>query len=851
MDKIDSIWKEFSDNRTKSLYDRLKGWHRAIVVETNDPLRHHRIRFKLPAIHDSDLKPNECPWAVPSPTMGGKGCGGWSSVSIGDAVWINFENGHPYGPIWAGGADPSRRKFYSLESIYGETQVAVSAKGERADKPDDYLKDYMPKDERPMSTGIKDRYGNVWYMCSVGFFPKEHAKAAFPTGSDPVSKGEFDSSTKSPEENKPDVKYITTISKYGNYMILSDTGYKWKNEFDGDFDEDEDFEIKRWKYMQKLLSEDDPEGYDQRRIEMRTRFGHKFEMRDVGWKKSRSGEFEDQVELSDVDGKDEEEQIWVRMATKDGCYFRMWSKGADLEKNNYIKRLNKSDVGTKPYNDDKFGDGQGDARGIILCTPRQNMLALDDAGSDPKDPQNKEKPYPNGVYLGGWRDGRFFGLEANLKDEIQRWMMYTSNGHCLELNQKWDYIGLSTKPPQTVSREFDGPYKRIPWSLKTLKGLNVEKHCFHLILDHKNRYMRCKTPKGQGMEMRDGDSEDGCGGTWTEMRDSEDRGIWFSKDYKLGIWRDSTGEKYICINDDNDYILVRNNLKSIQIYARKDVEVIAGGNISMKAGGNIDMEAGGQVNIKGSEVKAGPILRTMDFYTDTMCGKHKEIQKPKHPIGFASPCGSNPSPSAPSAAYCNVKKPEDFDKERGCDPTKSQKGPIDPKVVHCSAGQGGSAGGGGADSMDENGNNLDVFNPSSGEDSGVVNNVTFGPPPPAPTVDDPIDKFNSSGVLWFGTSDKYLDQIDQNGIELLSLANPENDPPDKVAKFIPLAITTDRAEELADVVVQKYGGNKVVYRIVAVNDGELLQKDELDSELVQYSGDKISALYVEVFEIIE
>jgi len=846
--KIDKIWADFQKHRTSDLSERFKGWYRAQVVETNDPLRAHRVRFKLPELHNQDLRDEECPWAVPAPGMGGKRAGFWSGIMRGDWVWINFEKGHPYGPVWSGAADPTRRKMYALESIYGKTQIALNEKGEPAGAPEDYDEDYLPKDERPMSVGFKDRYGNLLMLGSVGFFPKEHAKKPAPVGTDPIAEGEFKASEKPPEENKPDLKFIANVSKYGNYCIISDVGYKWKNEFSGDFEKDEDFEIKRWKYMQKLLAEDEPEGFDQRRIEWRTRFGHKFEMRDVGWKKSRDGEFEDQKELTDVEGKNEKEQMWIRTITKDGTYMRMWSKGADLEKNNFIKRLNKSDVGTKPYDENQYGDGQKDCRGFYLCTPRQQIFSMDDAGSDAKDPQNKERPFPNGIFLGGWRDGHYYGMEYNMKDELQRMMFYTSAGHALELNQKWDYVALSTKPPQTVSRKFDGPYKRTPFSLKTLKGQNIEGKSFHFVADARNKYVRMKTPKGQGIEARDGGAKEGCGGTWVETRDSEDRGFWMSKENNFAVWRGKKKKKYICINDDTDYILIRNELKNVQIFAQKDVEIIAQGNIKMKASANIDMQAGGSVNIQGSDVKVGPILRTGDFYCNTMCGKHKVLQIPRHPAGFAPPCGSNPSPSAPLPMKCAPLKPEDFDKERGCDPTKSQKGPVSPKVVHCDPGQGNKNDN--PPSMDpETGNNPDVFDFGSGEDSGIVNTLSAGPPPPAAPIVDPIDKFTGSGVLWFGTSSVFIDNIAIDGLQKLALSNPINTE-ENPAKYIPLTTAMDVAagEKFAELSVQKYGGNKLIYRLVAVDDGDLLEKDPDDDEIIRYNGDSIKEQYLEIFE---
>jgi hypothetical protein len=160
-DKSTHLWNEFFNERTEELRDRFPGWHRAEVVETNDPLRMHRVRFRMPEMHNKDLKPEECPWAIQDPAMGGKRAGSWVSMCKGDWVFVNFEKNHPYGPIWTGAADPTRRKMYTLESIFGKTQIAVNEKGEPADAPDDFDEDYLPKDERPMSTGWKDRYWGI------------------------------------------------------------------------------------------------------------------------------------------------------------------------------------------------------------------------------------------------------------------------------------------------------------------------------------------------------------------------------------------------------------------------------------------------------------------------------------------------------------------------------------------------------------------------------------------------------------------------------------------------------------------------------------------------------------------
>ena len=321
-----------------------------------------------------------------------------------------------------------------------------------------------------------------------------------------------------------------------------------------------------------------------------------------------------------------------------------------------------------------------------------------------------------------------------------------------------------------------------------------------------------------------------------------------SKDNNFAICRGKKKKKYICINDDTDYIIIRNGLKNVQIYAEKDIEMIANGNVKIKAAGNFDVSAGGTVNIRGSDCKIGPTLRTKDLKRDTISGTHLAIDKPLHPNGPAPACGTSPSPASPTAMQCKPLKPQDFDKERGCDPTKSQKGPVDPSVVHCGPGQGGRN-----DSppqMDSDGNNPDVFDPTDGPPD-ITGDPSAGPPPAADPVVDPIDGFSGTGVLWFGTSCVFEDDISINGLQRLALSNPINDPDDP-AEFIPLAISESVAEgdKFAGLSVQKYGGNKLIIRVVAVDDGDLLERDPDDNEVIRYKGDSIRFQYLEVFDEI-
>ena len=118
-------WHELQSVRVQPLNKRFPGHYRALVVETNDPLNMMRIKFKCPDMHDFDLTPEQCPWAVPAPELGGKRAGRFVHPVIGDWVWITFERQHPYGPIWTGFADPTRRKVYTYPQMVFHYQYTL------------------------------------------------------------------------------------------------------------------------------------------------------------------------------------------------------------------------------------------------------------------------------------------------------------------------------------------------------------------------------------------------------------------------------------------------------------------------------------------------------------------------------------------------------------------------------------------------------------------------------------------------------------------------------------------------------------------------------------------------------
>jgi len=641
MDGFELIWEKLQGERNDDLFHKFSGSYRAIVVETNDPLGMYRVRFKIPEMHDEDMKTEDCPWAVPAPWLGGKGSGFWSHPIIGDVIWINFEKNHPYGPIWIGFAGGTRRKRYVLESIFTRSPLALKLDGTADEMPDDYLLEYLPKDLRPMSLGCKDRYGNLFLVNSMGFFPSEHGSLPASNDQDPFSNKNYAKGSL-PKINDPDRKMIGFLTKYGHLMSLSDVGYNWKKdgefgEFLGNFDDDRQFEINRSKYYTKLLNEGSPKELDQRKILFWTRAGHKFEMRDVGWAQNggaRSGskiigktfsraEFSDPKILSREKEKD---QRWIKYRTKGGMLIQLMDMGFHPENDNFYKRPLESEVGA--CDDEDAWDGR-DSRQIRFVTRYGVKIVLDDRGTDPLKAEVEEMPRGLGWLLKtrrSWTDypstPRGFGFEAVDRDELNCSRWYSPKSKVIELNDRFDYMMMATDVSGDVSEEWmklkDNEFSRSP-----VMSMNPQEDTFHMKLDKKNGYIRFKTSGGndagrrgagggdvgvnQGIECRDG--RFGSDGAWTEMVDLEDRGLWFSKKEGISILRSKDGkDMFVLLRDRDNSVLIRNAEKSglIQLYCAGNVEVISGENIafkagkkiSLKAGSSIDMEAGGSGHAK-------------------------------------------------------------------------------------------------------------------------------------------------------------------------------------------------------------------------------------------------------------
>ena len=674
MSDISGVWENFFSQRTKPLFSRFNGCFRGLVVETNDPLRMHRIRFIIPELHDSDLKqnPEQCPWAVPATDPG------WWHPCIGDIVWIEFEKNHPYGPIYTAIAPPTRRGMYELASIYGSTprpiDINAADPGDHMVKflpqPDDFNPDYMPKDERPMSRGWQDRYGSMDVHDAVGYFPKSHERKPPNPDMDGLSRANFEQSQKPPEVNNPDSKMMFRLSKYGMLFLQADIGYKWKKsgdegEFSGNPDDDEDFEIKRWKYMQRLLHEDEPTERDQRRIECLTRYGMKWEMRDVGWNKTRAGEWDD-APRTIGDGNDER---WIKIRTKGGMLFEACDIGFDPEEDTFVKRLLIDEIDTADElldKEDKFPkiktdwnkSGDRDARFIRLVSRSGLKIAIDDRGSHDQSAEasdRKNKELGTGVLIKGRAtpgtsqnyqeaSGNSKGYYWQFDEHRNSTTWGTPLGQAIELDDDNEYLAICSRLPQLpeVWQYLSGN----EFLTKSVQSLDPAHNTHHIVIDHGNEVIRFKSRAGHGdksrkpgiiaatgefagLEVHDAPQDD----PWTELVDIDKRGIWFSRKDGVSVWRAKEGTNiYITLDDKNNNIVIKNSQTGgkVQIYCEGNIEVVSNQTIGFK-GKTIQFDADNILfGAKGAKLSIanGVIDTNADIKAANIYGFFPTIPKP-------------------------------------------------------------------------------------------------------------------------------------------------------------------------------------------------------------------------------
>jgi hypothetical protein len=638
------VWRKFFSERTKTLWERFPGYYRALVVETNDPLNMMRIRFKCPDMHDFSLTPDNCPWAVPAHDLGGPRAGRFSHPCIGDWVWITFEKQHPYGPIWTGFAQPMRRKFYTYPQVFQITPLPVNEEGKPTVHPQDYDKDYLSKDGRPMAHGWVDRYGNIDIHSSIGYFPVEHKNPPPPPDHDALSSSQFKQQQRAPEVNSPDKKYMARVTKYGCMIILSDQGYHWHKEsdtelgeFEGDTKKDEQYEIKRWEQLQKTLNENSPTG-DHRRAMMMTRYGSRFEIRDTGWAQlgprqshSRDDEFGPKRILS----KEEKLDLrWIKIRTKGGMLWQAYDKGFDPDGDKFIQRKLSEEQGTASEKEDEYWKNK-DARWIRTVTRYGLKIVLDDRGSDDKNADKVENPRGNGILIKGRRSPgtknkpssgteRGFFWEFNENDAANHTTWGTPLGLAMEMNDRYQYMMLTASMGREWTAEWQGIKENEFIRKPTVKD-DPEQNSYHLKLDHDNEYLRLKTRGGrgnhplqpangsavsaeageihQGIEAHDGREGQG---PWVEMVDCQHRGFWLSKHQHLGVWRAKQDVKmFQWIDDQQKKIVIYNDEKNgrIEIYTAGRINLVGDGGITFNTKGSIDFKADRAIRFQAADTR--------------------------------------------------------------------------------------------------------------------------------------------------------------------------------------------------------------------------------------------------------
>lgn len=645
-DNLHEVYGKFAEERLPNSFDRFPGMYRAEVVETNDPLNMHRVRFKCPELHDFDVKTDDCPWAVPLFSSGGKGSGSWSAPCIGDIIWISFEKQHPYGPVWTGFAEPTRVRFYKLHSVFQKGQIYVDSEGKPQSEDElAWIEKYGPKDGRPYSQGTTDRYGNMLVMNMTGFFPKEHDVDPADAGTDAIADSVFKAQKARPKSNEPDTKMMAMVSKYGHYMILGDQGYDWEADFKGDFKEDYENEKKRQEKLIKLLNEDEPksgEDYDQRRMEFRTALGHKFEMRDVGFgqpgpKQSKARKDDLWPEENTISKFNKRDERWLKLRTKGGHLLQFMDMGNDPNEDAFVRRNRIEEVGGKADGEDDNWQNR-DARQMRLVTRYGFKLVLDDRGTDDKAADEKEDPRGNGILMKGRRKSEFdewtdpgaeestkdriltkptigykskhkldseprgYGVDINEKDELNRLMIYSPKSAAIEINDRYDYVMASTAMNDSLSEDWQY-LKENEFSTAISMMFKPETTSYTMKLDRANTYAALGTPLGQAFEMRDGYDPETEG--FLEARDMDDRALILSKALKLAAIHDPKLMKFFAMLDDKMLIVMQNLEGNIQLYSTGDIEFKAA---------NIKLHADSQCSIlcNDFQVQAGGTMFGVD-----------------------------------------------------------------------------------------------------------------------------------------------------------------------------------------------------------------------------------------------
>jgi hypothetical protein len=193
---------------------------------------------------------------------------------------------------------------------------------------------------------------------------------------------------------------------------------------------------------------------------------------------------------------------------------------------------------------------------------------------------------------------------------------------------------------------------KLPQKWKNLEGNEfLEKSAFeldaihsthHLLLDHAGEAIRLKTRAGrgdkshcgkggvsgtqQGLEVRDAP----VANPWVELIDSANRGLWFSDQFGLSIFRAKPEAGiYVALDDKNNVMLLRNNKTGkIQIYCKGNVEIIAEQDVQVKAE-NVNISADNKINMRVGAASynftSNGLLTNADIRASNVYGKFPQL----------------------------------------------------------------------------------------------------------------------------------------------------------------------------------------------------------------------------------
>ena len=116
--------KQFADEDKAAIY-------RGRVVNNLDPKSMGRIKVRIPAFYSNISDDNDLPWCLPNLISASYKSGSFIIPNVNDTVWVAFEAGDKYRPVWIGCVYSSAVTQPTLVgNTNGQTQLRVPSQVE-------------------------------------------------------------------------------------------------------------------------------------------------------------------------------------------------------------------------------------------------------------------------------------------------------------------------------------------------------------------------------------------------------------------------------------------------------------------------------------------------------------------------------------------------------------------------------------------------------------------------------------------------------------------------------------------------------------------------------------------------